>query len=220
MDSMALNVLDIGAIVTLLLSGLVGLALGFVKSGLFVLSWIGAIGATVVWFPMARPYGHRFIETPWMADVAAGAALFLVALTVLFLISSVIGSWVRTSRLNALDRSLGMLAGFATAVLIVCSLYVLGESVWPEDEQPVWMVEARSLPLIKAGAEPLRSFIRGAARDAARGAEEKARKMLETEKLLRDMLAPPPKGAEGTRSPPAYGSKERRGMDKAIESVR
>jgi membrane protein required for colicin V production len=219
MDSLPVNVLDLAVVITLLLGALVGLALGFVKSGLFILSWVGAIIVTIRYFPLARPYGQEYIETPWLADVAAGGALFLVSLTVFFLISSIIGSWVRESRLNALDRSLGMLAGIATAALLVCSLYIVGESMWREDDQPTWVIEARSLELIKAGAEPLRSLVPGEAADSARETHDKARKMIETEKMLRDMIAPTPKG-DDKKAPGGYDDKERRDMERLIESNR
>ena len=219
MDSLPVNILDLAVIVTVLLGALVGLALGFVKSGLFVLSWVGAIIVTIRYFPVARPYGHQYIETPWLADVAAGGALFLVALTIFFLISSIIGGWVRDSRLNALDRSLGMLAGIATGALLICSLYIVGDSMWKEDDQPIWVLEARSLPLIKAGAEPLRSLVPGEAAGSARETHDKARKVIETEKMLRDMIAPTPKGGDKTRSS-GYGDKERRDMERLIETNR
>jgi membrane protein required for colicin V production len=219
MDSLPVNVLDLAVVVTILLGALVGLALGFVKSGLFILSWVGAIIVTISYFPLARPYGHEYIETPWLADVAAGGALFLVSLTVLFLISSIIGGWVRDSRLNALDRSLGMLSGIATAALLICSLYIVGDSMWKEDDQPIWVLEARALPLIKAGAEPLRSLVPGGAADSAKETHDKARKVIETEKMLRDLIAPTPKGSDKKPSG-GYGKKERRDMERLIETNR
>jgi membrane protein required for colicin V production len=219
MDSLPVNILDLAVVVTILLGALVGLALGFVQSGLFILCWVGAIIVTIRYFPLVRPYGQEYIETPWLADVAAGGALFLVSLTIFFLISSIIGGWVRDSRLNALDRSLGMLSGVATAALLICSLYIVGDSMWKEDDQPKWVLKARALPLIKAGAESLRSLVPGGATDSARETHDKARKVIETEKMLRDMIAPAPKGRD-KKPAGGYGEKERRDMERLIETNR
>ncbi len=92
MDSLPVNVTDIGVGVVLLVSALMGLALGFVKLGLFVLSWFGAILATFYGFPIVKPYARDFIETPLIADITAGVTLLLPTLIILFVISSVIGS--------------------------------------------------------------------------------------------------------------------------------
>jgi len=93
-ESLPLNAVDIGVLIELLLGGLVGLALGFVRGGLFIASWIGAGVATVFGLPLAQPYSRQYIEDKFFADLAAGVAIFLVALVVLFLLSSVIGGWV------------------------------------------------------------------------------------------------------------------------------
>ena len=114
MDNLPINPLDLTTIVAFVLGGLIGLALGFIRGGLFVVSWVGAVLATIFGFPHVRLFARQQIETAWIADLTTGVVLFLVALVVLFLLSSMIGSWVRASHLNALDRSLGMLAGLIT----------------------------------------------------------------------------------------------------------
>ena len=131
-----MNILDIGVIAMFALGALFGLLLGFVRGGLFILSWLGAGIATIFGFSYAQPYGRRFIENEFFADLAAGGAVFLVTLIVLFLLSSFIGGWVRRSRLNALDRSLGMLAGLATAALLITGGYVIAENMWKDSQIP------------------------------------------------------------------------------------
>ena len=127
-DSLPLNAVDIGVLIELLLGALVGLALGFVRGGLFIASWIGAGVASIFGLPFAQPYARQYIDDRFFADLAAGVAIFLLALVILFLISSVIGGWVRNSRLNALDRSLGMVAGLATSVLLLAVGSTVGVS--------------------------------------------------------------------------------------------
>ena len=219
MDSLPVNALDLGVLVAFVLAALMGLALGFVKLGLFVLSWLGAILATFYGFPIAKPYARDFIETPWIADVTAGATLLLATLTILFVISSVIGSWVRNSRLNALDRSLGMVAGLGTAALLVSLAYVFVEMAQPVSEQPPWLRSARSIPVIEAGARLLRSLIPDDDDPAAAAtdARKKAQRMLDNEKAMRQMLSARPKGRD-SGAPGGYGPHERRDMERLIDS--
>jgi membrane protein required for colicin V production len=145
MDTIANNGFDIAVALTLFLGALIGLAVGFVRGGLFVMSWLGAAFVTLIGFTTIRPYARSYIENQMFADIAGGAALFVGTLIILFLISSVLGGWVRASRLNALDRSLGMVAGLATAALAIAIGYMGAEYVWakPED-QPKWPKPAPS----------------------------------------------------------------------------
>ncbi len=221
MDSLPINALDLALIVAFVLAALIGLALGFVKLGLFVLSWLGAILATIYGLPIARPYARDFIETPWIADVTAGVTLLLPTLIILFVISSFIGSWVRNSRLNALDRSLGMVAGLGTAALLVCTAYLFAASGWTESEQPPWMRNAKALPVIKAGAGFLRSLIPDDDDSAAAAADarKKAQRKLDTEEAMRQMLSTTPKGKD-PGAPGGYGPHERRDMERLIDSSR
>jgi membrane protein required for colicin V production len=220
MDSLPLNILDLGLIVVLVLAGLIGLSLGFVRGGLFVISWIGAILATLYGFAFARPYARAYIETTWIADLAAGVALFLVSLIVLTVISHWIAALVRGSSLNALDRSLGMLAGIGTAVLLVCLVYGALENVWPPEEQPAWAREAKAMPIIERGAAIVMSLVpedaASSGAKAAREAEERARKALEAQDAVRELLEPP------TRTPAdaaagGYSAEQRQKMDRLIE---
>ena len=159
MDSLAINPLDIATIAAFGLGGLIGLALGFIRGGLFVVSWVGSGLVTIFGFSFVRPYARQLIETAWIADLAAGVGLFLVTLVVLFLLSSVIGSWVRASRLNALDRSLGMMAGLATTALIITGTFLIAEPMLPTENQPNWIKESRSLILIRASAKLLSAVL-------------------------------------------------------------
>ena len=221
MDNLLINPLDIATIVALLLGGLIGLALGFIRGGLFVVSWVGSGLATIFGFPLVRPYARQLIETPWIADLAAGVGLFLVILVVLFLISSAIGSWVRASRLNALDRSLGMLAGLLTTALIITGGFLVAEPLLPTDNQPDWLKESRSLVLIRASARLLSAVLPEDAlsigTEKAEDAAEKARQIIDLDKIYR-RLVEPEKKTSGAPERKGYDGKERRALDRLIQT--
>ena len=217
MDSLPINVMDLTVIGTIVVCALIGLLVGFVKSGLFVLSWIGAIAATYFGFSTAQPYARDLIDHELFADIAAGVALFLPTLIALFLVSSIIESWVRHSRLSALDRSLGMVAGLATGAFMVCVVYSLVETTWSDAERPAWAEGAKSLPLVRAGAALLREVMPANAASFAGNRRSDAERLIDTERVLRGILNVEPAELEGGPAP-GYDAKERSEMRRLLET--
>ncbi len=219
MENLPMNILDIGVIVLFALGAIIGLMLGFVRGGLFIMSWLGSAIATIFAFPHVRPFARQYIENEFFADLAAGIAVFIATLIVLFLLSSVIGGWVRNSRLNALDRSLGMVAGIATSAILLAGGYIIAENIWPPKKQPNWMVEAKSLPLIRTGARALNNVlpddfkVMGA--EAAENASAKTRKLIEKEAY--DRLVRPTTKNSDVQDRSGYDKKERRGIENLLD---
>lgn len=221
MDSLPVNILDLGVIALMLIGALIGLALGFVRGGLFVLSWIGAGVATLFGFPEARPLARNYIETVWIADLSTGVVIFLVTLVILFLISSAIGGWVRGSRLNSLDRSLGLLAGLATAALILMGASILADTLLPKDQRPAWANQARSLPLIESGAEMLKTVVPEKLELFRKSAGEASQRTKDAIQLKRtfDRLVQPAPAESASEDRPGYDSKERRALERTIQGI-
>ncbi len=222
MDSLPVNIFDICVILMLLVGALIGLTLGFVRGGLFVMSWIGAALATLYGFTPAQPIARKYIESEFFADLTTGVAIFLVSLVILFLISSMIGGWVRNSRLNALDRSLGLLAGLLTGALIIVAAYAVAESTWTPEEHPKWVQEAKSLPLIQTGTVILRAVtpknLQIFGTSSARTASRKVKDAMELKQTYDSLLKPD--GTDSQRADrPGYDSKERRALDRTIQGL-
>ncbi|MBT3549979.1 MAG: CvpA family protein [Rhodospirillaceae bacterium] len=215
MENLPINGLDIGVIAVLFVGALIGLAVGFVRGGLFVLSWLGAAIATIFAFPLARPYARQYIDNELFADLAGGAILFAVTLVILFLVSSLLGGWVRNSRLNALDRSLGMVSGLATMALILAVAYIAMEQVWPPSKQPGWVRDARSIPLIKSAALSLNEILpdefKLMGKAAVDDVSDKARDLQRFQKLVR-----PASEGETSNQAPGYDKRARRALDRII----
>ncbi len=217
MDSLPVNVTDIGVGVVLLGSALLAYARGFVHEVLAVGGWIGAIFATIYGFPYVRPFARNLIDLQWAADLTTGTVVFIVSLVVLSIITRTISKRVQASMLNALDRSLGFLFGIVRGAVLVSLAYVVVELVQPASEQPRWLRSARSMPVIEAGAGLLRSLIPDDDAAAANDAREKAQRKLDTEKAMRQMLSATPKG-RAPGAPGGYGAQERRDMERLIDS--
>ncbi|MCZ6454133.1 MAG: CvpA family protein, partial [Alphaproteobacteria bacterium] len=62
MDALSISPFDLAVIGVLILGALTGLVTGFVRGGLFVLSWAGAGAVTVFGFSTASPYARQYIE--------------------------------------------------------------------------------------------------------------------------------------------------------------
>lgn len=221
MENLPVNAFDLAVVVIIGLAALIGLASGFIKGGLYLVSWVGAAFATLYGFPYARPYANDLIKTPWLADLAAGVAVFIAALIVLTLVSSLIGSWVRNSRLNAVDRSLGMLAGIIASVVLLCGAYTLLGGIWPKDERPAWVNDARSIPLLEEGGQKLRALVPGQSASFGekilRDAQDKATKAMDAEKTLRNFLEPTTKPVKKGAADGSYSDSERREMERLID---
>jgi membrane protein required for colicin V production len=217
-ENFSINIVDTGLIILLVLSAITGLILGFVRSGLFVMSWLGAAITTFIFFPYVKPYSRQYIEHHFFADITAGLIIFIITLVIFFLISSVVGGWVRNSRLNALDRSLGMLAGIITSGIIMAGGYILVERIWPLKKQPIWILEAKALPLVRKGAQALNNLLpeqfQVQATRVMRSKASGTRKLIEREAYERFIR--PNYKKPNTLDRSGYDKKERRGIENLL----
>lgn len=222
MSSLPVNGLDIFVLIVLLLSGLLAFARGFVHEVLAIAGWVGAAFATLYGTAYAHPYAKMALKdiasSKLIIDIAAGGAIFLMTLVILSLVTRAISHRVRESALNALDRSLGFLFGLARGGLLLCLAYLLLGWIMPRDEQPNWISNARSRPLIEQGADLLEALAPTEAGErAAREAADTARKADETRRMVDKLMHPETKAPEGQRDG-SYGKSERSEMDRLIQN--
>ena len=140
MDNLPIHIVDLGVAVVLLVSAFFAFARGFVHEILSVIGWVGAIFAAIYGLPYVKPHARDLIEMELIADVAAGAFVFLITLLVLSLLTGAIARRVKDSSLNALDRALGFLFGLARGAVLVSLVFIAAEWILvtppdPEDGQ-------------------------------------------------------------------------------------
>lgn len=220
-----MNALDIAVVAVLLLSGLFAMLRGFVHEVLSVTAWIGAGLATLYGLPLARPVAQGYIETGWVADAVAAGAIFLVTLVALSLVTHTIARRVRDSALNSLDRALGFGFGLLRGALLVCVAYIFGLWLMAPDEQPEWIAQAKTRPMIEYGAGLLQAALPaeyGVAESQAKRTAEDMRKAAEMKKLYNELAQPRGAGEAATGSrpqpQPTYGTTERRDLDRLFQS--
>ena len=140
-----MNWVDLVVIGVVVVSGLAAFARGLVHEVLAIGAWIGA-GFFAVW---AAPFvGDRFLHWfgPDFGKMAALGAMFVVALVVLSVLSSMVGGLVRMSALGTVDRTLGVVFGLVRGVVLIAFAYIVAGWVVAPDRWPPPVLDARTLP--------------------------------------------------------------------------
>src|SRR3954465_12272150 len=175
MEATSINPTDIAVIVILLLSALLAFARGLVREVLSVGAWVGAAFGTLYLFPHVLAMVQQIVAKELVAKAVAGVGLFVVALILLSIVTHPLYKGVRGSALSAVDRSLGFVFGIARGAVIVCLAYLSVAWVFPPTDQPRWLRDARTMPVIQSGADMLRNLVLDQTRsNAVTGAQSAA----------------------------------------------
>lgn len=136
----------------LLVSGGFAYVRGFVHELLTLVAWAGATLVTLYGFEYLVPVTREIIAIQAIADISTGLGIFIVVLIVLSLLTRLLARRVQNSSLSTLDRSLGLVFGLLRGALMICFFWVLVAWAVPRDDFPDWIADAKTLPLVEAGA--------------------------------------------------------------------
>ncbi len=164
MQSLPVNALDIAILAILLVSGFFALVRGFVREVLSVAGWVGAALATAYLFEPARPFARDLIPSALLADIATGAAIFVLTLVSISIVSHLIAERVRGSMIGPVDRSLGFVFGLFRGAVLCCAAFLLFAWLVPTEDRPAMVTSARALPLLERGGELLLNILPESAR--------------------------------------------------------
>lgn len=151
MASFPFTLIDVTLIAVVLISAILAFGRGFVHEALSIAGWIGAAAAVIFGLPVVRPYVRDVIQPPLLADFAAGASIFILAMIVLSIITRAIASRVHGSKLSAIDRSLGFVFGLVRGAVLICLAFIPVQWLMTPQEQPTWIREARLRPAVEWG---------------------------------------------------------------------
>jgi membrane protein required for colicin V production len=204
---------DLVIIAILALSALLAFMRGFVREVLSIGAWIGAALATIYGFPILQPFARKYIEVALFADIATGVAIFVVALIILTILSHALSRNVRDSALGAVDRSLGLLFGLVRGAVLVCLAYLVMAWAIPQEDRPVWIAEARTLPLVQQGADLLLKILPESAlkqgQNAVGAAANGIGQAIDTGKAVQVLTPSPP--SQPAKPPATNGGSENGG---------
>ncbi len=143
-----MNWVDTLVLLVIAVSALIAFARGFISEVLGIAAWVGAFFIANAGAPQLRPAMRNWVGNADLADPAAYAAVFLVGLIVLSIITGMIGGAVRNSMLGGIDRTLGLVFGIVRGLVILAAIYVGTGFVVPTDRWPEAVADARSVPYV------------------------------------------------------------------------
>jgi membrane protein required for colicin V production len=207
-----MNTADIAVAVIVVLCGIIALRLGLVRVVLGLAGWVGATLATIYGYSHARPFAREWIGNELIADIAAGAAIFVVTMIILTFLSHAIAGGVRDSAFGMLDRTFGLLAGLAIGAVVVSGGYIFSQQVFELNDKSAFYSGAKTLPLLKRGADVLAS-----AAPSEWGLKPQKAPDTNSDSTFRSLLSPKPESS-GTERKSGYKPDERQEMDRLIRS--
>lgn len=163
-----MNTLDIAVVLIVLFSAGFAYMRGFVRELLAIVAWLGAGLITFYGYIYVVPFAERFLPKGPIANVAAGAAVFLIALIVLSIITGSVSKRVSQSGMSSFDRLFGLLFGLVRGAVLVSLGFIALNWYFPDKSEPKWVTEARSRPFLQAGADILESLVPAKWREQAK----------------------------------------------------
>jgi membrane protein required for colicin V production len=221
-----MNALDLVIIAVIGLSAIFAFARGFVREALSIVAWVGAAGITLYGFSSVYAITIRFVTTPLLADLIAGAGLFVISLIVLTIITGYLARFADSGALSPINRTLGLIFGLARGIVLVSLAYLVVDISLPQNDRPPWIKEAKSERFLAKGAEMLRTALPESLQVKGTGFADDAHRALdraqEAQKAMRAYSSPTTPSPEkaGQEAAPSYKASERSDMDRLIKNTR
>jgi membrane protein required for colicin V production len=220
------NGLDLAILGVIALSAVFAFARGFVREALSIVAWVGAALITLSGFNHVYSIVVRFVTTPLLADLVAGAGLFVICLIVLTILTGFLARFVQSSALSPIDRTLGLVFGLVRGAFLVSLAYLVLDISLPQNDRPGWVKQAKSEPFLAQGAELLRNALPEPLKLKSAAAADDTQRTLErakdAEKAMRALSSPvaPLPVKPGEEPAPSYKPGDRRDMNRLIENTR
>ncbi|MFZ2871077.1 CvpA family protein [Zavarzinia sp.] len=153
MSDLPFNLVDGVVIALVVLSALFAFFRGFTREVLSIAAWVGAALVALYLQDNVKPYALQATGHEVLAQAIAVGAPFIVALLVFSILTHLVASRVQQSAVGPLDRTLGFAFGILRGLAVVSIFYLVVTNLVKEPEDPAWMRDAKTLPIIRAGAE-------------------------------------------------------------------
>jgi membrane protein required for colicin V production len=144
-------------IVIMLISGFLAMVRGFTREVLSIFSWAVAAVAALYLTPRYSGVLSPYIDNPSLVQIVFAAAVFIITLILVSLVTFRISDKVLDSRVGALDRTLGFVFGLARGFLLVAIVFILFTSL--ARDQPDWIKNARSFPILQQTQVAIESLL-------------------------------------------------------------
>jgi membrane protein required for colicin V production len=216
---MPVTILDLVVVGVVLISALLAAVRGLTREVLAIASWVAAAAVAWVFHPQLLPLAKQYIPNDTIALIASIAALFLVTLIVVSLVTARISDFVLDSRIGALDRTLGFVFGAGRGLLLAVVGYLFFSALLPEKNLPSWAKDARARPILE---ETGRSLLTMLPQDIN---SDMIKKMLKpktgeepTEAPAEEPRAPPNPTADPQRRTQVPNANDKQALQRVIEA--
>ncbi len=154
-----LNNLDIIILFIVGISALIALSRGLVKEVLSIIGWILGTVSVIYLLPIVIPFAKNYIDNGYIAGAVSSICILVLFFIVWIYTTSGIVGKIRTSKLNGMDRLLGLFFGIARAFLLIILFYILMGWVVPQENQSEIFKKSKYFNLAGSFAEPLEKLI-------------------------------------------------------------
>jgi membrane protein required for colicin V production len=151
---MDFNYLDIGIIVIILLTALIGMVQGFVWMAIFLTTWVTAIFLCYTYIEALAKALPFVLGVEFVQQLIAGLLIFLGVLLAGAFISFLFRKAIEAIGIRVIDRILGAALGVALGVLILSLLTILAEIFSTPD------LEVRQASMLTPKLEEVATWIR------------------------------------------------------------
>jgi membrane protein required for colicin V production len=216
MSALGLSYVDPIVVIVILVSAIYATYRGFVSETLSIFAWAAAAFATLFFGPKLAPLARGLVSSPFLGQIIGYAAIFLVVLIPLSFVSYRFSERVRSSPVGTLDRSLGAAFGVVRGLAIVGLAYIAFTFIVSVSKQPAWLTDAKLLPVIQGSAQVLLSVVPDQHLGTAKAEQAQP---AESAVIPTPQPKPAVASAPRRRGEKAYGARERRELDRLIETT-
>lgn len=157
---MPFSVLDLVVLGIVVVSALLAAVRGATREVLAIIAWVAAAAIAWKFHPLLLPTVSQHVSNPTVALVASIAAIFLVTLIVVSILTVKVSDMILDSRIGAIDRSLGFLFGAGRGFLICVIGWVF--LAWlVQGKVPDWAQQARSKDILDNTGQKLVAMLPG-----------------------------------------------------------
>lgn len=154
-----LNNLDIIILIVVAISALIALSRGLVKEVLSIIGWVLATMAIIYLLPLVMPFAKNYIANGFIASAVSSLCILILFFIVWIYSTSGVVSKIRSSKLNGMDRALGLFFGIVRACLLVVLFYILVSWMIPVEKQSEVLTQSKYFQLAGKFAQPLEEMI-------------------------------------------------------------
>ncbi len=194
---------------------------GFLSETLTIFAWASAAFATLYFGPWVVPMARSMIASPWLGSIAAYAGCFLVVFIPLSFMSHRFSQSVKNSPIGPLDRAMGIAFGVVRGLIVVGLAYLAFTYYTPIRQQPAWLLNARTLPIMQSTAQAMLAVVPNQTpRDyvadgpAAPRSDDDLGNLIRRQNSQANVVHEPAPKSAGK----GYGSNDRRALDRLFET--